>query len=95
MLHAITARRVLQQFCPVGDVKDLWLNCAACMTSKEDEKESRGGKKGLPWNRSSDRPPPEPTAGSKTLLFAPLLGSQPHQSLSVNKEQVEITFGLS
>lgn len=49
------------------------------------------GKNELPWSRSSDRLPPEPTAGSKTLLSAPLLGSQPRQSLSVNKD----TFGLN
>lgn len=50
------------------------------------KRSGKGKKKGIPWSRSSDRPPPEPTAGSKTLLFAPLLGSQPHQSLSVKKD---------
>lgn len=71
--------------CTICDVKDLWSNCHLQDFKKQEKKNA------LPWNRSSDRLPPEPTAGSKTLLFAPLLGSQPHQSLSV-KEMLILHF---
>lgn len=43
----------------------------------------------LPWSRSSDRLPPGPTAGSKTLPVALLRGLLPRLSWSVNRKKTQ------